>query len=116
MSKLTQLGFTSPYQLLSDGSVHGVFNGYPYHIHPIATPELWNILQEDISAGAVSMMPYISPPPEEPPTPSEIAIKRIKELERAVTPRRLRDAVLTDDGKKWLDDINSKITAIRSSL
>ena len=43
-------------------------------------------------------------------------IPEIALLEAAVTPRRMRDAVLTDDGKKWLDDQEKRIAVERAKL
>ena len=47
---------------------------------------------------------------------AEIAQEKIYELEAAVTPRRLRDAVLTEDGKAWLTNKEQAISAERSKL
>jgi hypothetical protein len=47
---------------------------------------------------------------------AEIAQEKIFELEAAVTPRRLRDAVLTEDGKAWLTNKEQAISAERSKL
>ncbi len=47
---------------------------------------------------------------------AEIAQEKIYELEAAVTQRRLRDAHLTDDGKKWLDDQEKLIAVERAKL
>jgi hypothetical protein len=40
----------------------------------------------------------------------------ISELEAAVTPRRLRDAVLTIDGQTWLEDVEAQISALRADI
>jgi hypothetical protein len=42
--------------------------------------------------------------------------QQILALEATVTPRRLRDAVLTPEGKIWLEDIESKITTLRQEI
>jgi 4-amino-4-deoxy-L-arabinose transferase-like glycosyltransferase len=47
---------------------------------------------------------------------SMVAQGKILELESAVTPRRLRDSILTADGKTWLDDQEKLIAAERSEL
>ena len=41
-------------------------------------------------------------------------LKEISALEAAVTPRRVREAVLGDNG--WLAGVNSQIAALRGSL
>ena len=47
---------------------------------------------------------------------AEIALEKIWTLEAAVTPRRVRDSVLTEDGKKWLDDQEKLIAVERAKL
>ena len=46
----------------------------------------------------------------------EIARTKITALEYAVTQRRLRDAHLTEDGKKWLEDQEKLIAVERAKL
>ena len=52
-----------------------------------------------------------TPPPVPEPTPSEAAFRRIKQLEASVTPRRMREAVLTNAGAGWLQDVEDQIAA-----
>lgn len=40
----------------------------------------------------------------------------IADLEKLVTPRRMRESVLTEEGKQWLIDIETKIAELRSKL
>ena len=47
---------------------------------------------------------------------AEIAQEKIFELEAAVSPRRLRDAHLTEDGAAWLANQEQLISAERSKL
>ena len=47
---------------------------------------------------------------------AEIAQDKIFELEAAISQRRLRDAVLTEDGKAWLTNKEQAISAERSKL
>ena len=47
---------------------------------------------------------------------SVLAQEKIEQLEIAITPRRIRDSVLTDDGKKWLDDQEKLIAVERAKL
>jgi len=42
--------------------------------------------------------------------------EQIVELEAQQTPRRLREAVLTEDGELWLTSIEAQITALRAQL
>lgn len=44
------------------------------------------------------------------------ALARITELEATITPRRLRDAVLTDEGRVWLEEVESAIALERAKL
>lgn len=37
-------------------------------------------------------------------------------LEDSVTPRRLREAALTEEGKAWLQGVDDEITALRNQL
>ena len=51
-----------------------------------------------------------------PPTPNELILQSIAQLESTVTPRRIREATLTADGKAWLEGVDAQITALRGSL
>jgi hypothetical protein len=44
------------------------------------------------------------------------AADHIRNLEATVTPRRLREALLTPEGKAWLQDVEDKIAAQRTLL
>ena len=46
----------------------------------------------------------------------EDARQEIKRLESKISNRRLRDAHLTEDGKKWLEDQEALIAAERAKL
>lgn len=51
------------------------------------------------------------------PLPQETLIKmQIKQLEEKVTDRRLREAVLTEEGELWLLGIESEIAQLRAQL
>lgn len=41
------------------------------------------------------------------------ALDEIRNLEALITPRRLREAVLTPEGKAWLEGIEAQIAALR---
>jgi hypothetical protein len=40
----------------------------------------------------------------------------IRNLEASVTPRRIREAVLTEEGKIWLANIEAQIAVLRQSI
>ena len=48
--------------------------------------------------------------------PVPTVLDKILDLEAAVTPRRMRDSVLTADGKTWLDDQEKLIAVERAKL
>ncbi|MGJ0509071.1 MAG: hypothetical protein ACR652_18510 [Methylocystis sp.] len=52
----------------------------------------------------------------EPQKTSDPAQTQIDELEFSITPRRLREAVLTESGAKWLSEVDAKIQALRAKL
>lgn len=48
---------------------------------------------------------------------TEKATKRdILSLEAQITPRRIREAMLTNEGKAWLEDIESQIEVLRGQI
>lgn len=61
----TQMGFTTPVTAASaNPGVDGyltTFNGNPYHVHPTATPAQWSALESAITAGSVTVNPYVAP-------------------------------------------------------
>jgi hypothetical protein len=64
---------------------------------------------ERMAFGAVEL-----PEPESPVTPYvPTAFDEIRNLEALITPRRLREAVLTPEGKAWLEGIEAQIAALR---
>jgi hypothetical protein len=48
--------------------------------------------------------------------PDLSARDQIAGLEMQITPRRLREAVLTAEGKAWLEDCEARIAALRSKI
>ena len=64
------------------------------------------MIQKWIDAGNVPD-PYVGP------TDMELCMEEIVRLESTVTPRRMRDAVASVEGKTWLADIESKIAIER---
>ena len=53
-------------------------------------------------------------PPEPEADPNAGIDAQILALEDTVTPRRLRDAALTEAGKAWLAEVEAQIVALRS--
>ncbi len=51
----------------------------------------------------------------QPLSPRDLTLQQIAALERTVTPRRVREAVLGLDGG-WLATINTQIVALRATL
>lgn len=94
---------------LIDGYISTSPEGWPFHIHPEATPKEWAELQEQIAAGNVDIAPYKAPPG---PTEKELKQQQIAELEATITPRRIREALLGVDGG-WLHTINAQIESLR---
>ena len=83
--------------------------GTPFPVHKDL---LWVEVADDTTEqdtyvnGAV--VKYVAPVPT--------VLDKIMDLEAAVTPRRMRDSVLTEDGKKWLDDQEKLIAVERAKL
>ena len=48
--------------------------------------------------------------------PRRNAMAEIKRLENTVTPRRLRDALASDEGKAWVADVEALIAVERTKL
>ena len=48
--------------------------------------------------------------------PKREAMANILSLEGEITPRRIRDSVLTDDGKTWLENKEKEIAVERAKL
>ena len=49
-------------------------------------------------------------------TAKKNAMAEIQELESSITPRRLRDALANDAGKKWVADVEALIATERGKL
>lgn len=52
-------------------------------------------------------------PPEQVTPYVPTPLDEIRNLEAQITPRRLREAVLTPEGKAWLEGIDAQIAALR---
>ena len=48
--------------------------------------------------------------------PKREAMANILSLEDKITPRRIRDAFASDEGKKWMSDIEAEIAKERAKL
>ena len=48
--------------------------------------------------------------------PKEQALRLIEKLEATITPRRIRDALASDAGKKWVADVEALIDTERGKL
>lgn len=49
------------------------------------------------------------------PLVSLTTAQKIRQLESSITPRRMRDAALTESGKQWLATIDAQIAALRGT-
>lgn len=83
--------------------------GTPFPVHESLS---WVDVADDTTTqdtyvdGAV--VKYVEPVPT--------VLDKIIDLEAAVTPRRIRDSILTADGKTWLDDQEKLIAVERAKL
>lgn len=50
------------------------------------------------------------------PDPRAAILAQIASLEATVTPRRAREAILSDEGRAWLVDIDARIATLRVLL
>ena len=93
----------------SDADAHvGVYGGFV-----VATPDSGSINYWVVDEGAKSVTHDSST--ETADDIKESAYRKIQELEVTVTPRRLRE-ITTDDGAKWVDDVEKLIAVERAKL
>ncbi len=57
----------------------------------------------------------IAPPVPPAPDPNAAIDAEILAIEATVTQRRLREALLTDEGRAWLADVEGRIEALRAA-
>ena len=99
--------------LLPDGQT--VLIDRPFNYNDAQYPANWLRLMtpdQRIAFGAIEQ-----PEPEAPNTPYvPTAADHIRNLEATVTPRRIREALLTPEGKAWLEGVEAQIAALRSQL
>jgi len=81
------------------------------------TPSKDFIGKEHELAAALDIQEYqIIDVKDVPINPRDEAAQEIARLEGLITPRRLREAVLTSEGATWLADIEAQINNQRSKL
>ena len=61
----------------------------------------------EVSEGKAEILPYVKPVNED-------VDKQIVALEGTVTLRRIRESMLTSDGKVWLQDVDDQIEVLRT--
>jgi len=61
---------------------------------------------KEVVDGDAEILPYVKPVNED-------LDKQISDIESTLTLRRLREAVLTSDGKVWLQDVDDQIKILR---
>ncbi len=95
---------------LSDGQTVRI--DQPFTMGGVNYPSNWLRLMtptERTEFGAIEL-----PEPPEQVTPYiPTPLDEIRNLEAQITPRRLREAVLTPEGKAWLEGIDAQIAALR---
>ena len=79
----------------------------------VATPDSGSINYWVVDEGAKSVTHDSSR--ETADNIKEVAYRKIQELEVTVTPRRMRE-ITTDDGAKWVDDVEKLIAVERAKL
>lgn len=72
--------------------------------------DLWTL--EGLAA--LGLTPVDVPDPQ--PDPRAAIQMQIVDLEATQTPRRMAEAVLTDEGRAWLANLRSQIDALRAQL
>jgi hypothetical protein len=93
----------------SDANAHVATNGGFVVENPGGSVEYWVV---DADAKTVTFNKSAS----DTDTARIIVMSKIFSLEAEVTPRRLRDAVLTSDGKTWLANKEAEIATERAKL
>jgi len=78
---------------------HGMRDGVPYYLTEV---EIADRAQSDADWAAAASQ--------------RAALEQILALEATATPRRLREAALTEEGRTWLQDLDMQIAALRVIL
>lgn len=71
------------------------------------------IIPDTYQRATIAQLDAVQNPPVEP---NDLIKQMIANLEATITPRRMREAMLTDAGKAWLTDIDTHIASLRSQL
>ena len=98
---------------LPDGQIIRIDTAFNYG--DVQYPSNWLRLmsvEDRIAFGAIELPEPVDVPTPYVPGPRDHIIN----LEASITPRRLREALLTEEGKQWLADVEAQIAAYRSQL
>jgi hypothetical protein len=79
-------------------------------------PEGWRVVGDHVVCGMVESGDDFAAPEPAAPTAREAALAEIARIERSITPRRQREALLTDQGKAWLAARDAEIATERAKL
>lgn len=78
-------------------------------------PEGWHEAKDGAGIGWTRGPGGKFSPPVREPAPEPTVPEQIEALERKVTARRLREAILTPGGKVWLQNAENDIAALRAA-
>lgn len=73
----------------------------------------WIACGDDVAPGMLYSNGEFSVPA---PDPRAVILRQIAELEARVTPRRAREAILTEGGRIWLEALDEEIATLRGQL
>jgi hypothetical protein len=88
-------------------------NNQVYWLDSIEMEHLLPVDAVNISDNEVEVIKALKFPPK---TGNAALLEQIGIIEASVTPRRLREAALTEAGKAWLADVDSQIAVLRNQL
>jgi hypothetical protein len=97
---------------LPDGQI--VILGRPFGYAGVNYPDNWLQSMSAEERAAFGAVEVPEPPPPVAPAPSPLDL--IHALEATITLRRLREAVLTVEGRVWLENIEDQIAVHRGQL
>ena len=78
------------------------------HAGLLAAQSAGQIITSDANGRPLAVDPPLPPPPS--------ITQQILDLESTITPRRAREALLTEAGKAWLADVDSQIAILRAQI
>lgn len=95
-----------------------VFRNESWAILPDHREEVWWIRHgQNITISEIGVEPDPAWTADEPPISArESVLAQIVALEAQQTPRRIREAALTDEGRAWLEALDAQIAALRAQL